>query len=78
MQAEAPDFFKKKFARRTIIGRKRCVHFIDSKMQNRNTDPLSVLAYEFMFDKKGLPARLDEITAADAAAGQVRWRKTYR
>lgn len=47
-------------------------------MQNRITDPLSVLAYEFMFDKKGLPARLDEITAADAAAGQVRWRKTYR
>ena len=40
-------------------------------MQNRHADPLSILASEFMFDKDGLPARLDKITAADAASGQV-------
>ena len=41
-------------------------------MQNRHADPLSMLAYDFMFDREGLPARLDKITADDAAPGQVR------
>lgn len=73
---QAPDFFKKSYE--LVEWTKAVCALHRFKMQNRNTDPLSVLAYEFMFDKKGLPARLDEITAADAAAGQVRWRKTYR
>ena len=32
----------------------------------------AALAYDYLFDKAGLPERLNQLVAADAARGQVR------